>query len=568
MENFNMEQLENAKVTSINKGDIVTGKVLKVDSNTVFVDIGYKMEGKIDISEFNSPPRMNDEIEVMVIEKDEYIGELLLSYKQAKFMKAWKNILEIYNDTKYISGIIERKLNNGYEVDIGIIAFLPFSQIRHTENFEDLREKQLMFKIIDIKQKFNKVILSRRQYVEEVNEKNRKETLEKIEEGQIIEGVVKNITRFGVFLDINGIDALIPRSELSWSINVDPKDIVAINQKIKAMILNFDKRLGKITLSLKNLQSNPWNTVDEKYQEGMIAKGKVLKIINSGVFIELEPGIEGFIAKENLTWAKHIKSPFEVLTGNDLVEFKILKIDKMNKKIALGLKQILPNPWMEISKKYYVGQKISGKVKFIVKNGAYIEIDENIEGFLDLNDVSWTKKFITGFDAFKKGEVINAVITDISAESQLLKLNLKQLLVNPWEVLNEKITSKMPVDVTVDKVMARGSYIKMENDLNGFIPATHYDYYHSREQYHGKEQYHIKEQQHHKEQPPETLHKGDKVKCLIIDIDQRNKLAICSIKEYKRTIAEKEMEKYIKKDSSGGMKLGDMINLNQIMKKE
>ena len=542
MEDFDLNELENAEITPVQEGDMLIGKVIKIDKDMVYVDIGYKMEGKIDFSEFDKDPNINDELEVLVLKQDEINGDIIVSHKQARFMRNWNNIIELLDTSPYISGRIVEKMDNGYEVDIGIPSLLPFSHMKRVNDFNKIKDKQLMFKILNINEREKKIVLSRRLYLDEANEKRKKEILDTIEEGTILEGIVKNIKKFGVFVDLGGIDALIPRNELSWSRNVDPHKVVSINQQIKGSVLSFNKDEERIVLSLKKLQANPWNTIDEKFQEGMIAKGHIVKIINSGVFVELEPGIEGYISKENLTWAKHIKTPFEIVKNNDLIEFKILSIDKANKKTSLGLKQVLENPWEEISKRYFVGQKLTVKIKYIVRNGAYVEIEENMEGFIDLNDVSWVKRYHSGWDAFKNGDTVSAVIVDIDPEKELVKLSLRQLLVNPWQILKEKMETRTPVTANVVKKIEKGAIVKLDDDLRGFIPVSHFDLYPVKE-------------------PGKYFRKNDKVKCLIIDIDENKKNAICSPKAYKRSIAQKDMEQYIQKKSTGTMKLGDLIKI-------
>lgn len=540
MENFNLNDLENAEITPIQEGDIVNGRIIKIDKDLVYIDIGYKMEGKIDLSEFDQKPNIDDELEVLVLKQDEINGDIILSHKQAKFIKIWNSILDLYDNSPYISGKIAEKMSNGYEVDIGIPGFLPFSHIKRVDDFNEIKDKQLMFKILEINEKLKKIILSRKLYLNEANAKKKKEILETIEEGTILEGIVKNIKNFGIFVDLGGIDAFIPKNELSWSRNANPNKVVSINQQIKASVLSFSKKDERIVLSLKKLQPNPWNSIDEKFQEGMIAKGHVVKIINPGVFIELEPGIEGYISKENLTWVKHIKTPFDVVKEDDLVEFKILSIDKANKKISLGLKQVLENPWEEISKKYFVGQKLTVKIKYIIKNGTFVEIDENTEGFIDMNDVSWVKRYHIAWDAFKKGDTVSTVIIDIDPEKELIRLSLKQLLVNPWQILKEKMHTKTPVTAAVIKKIEKGAIVKLEDDLKGFIPVTHFDILPV-------------------EEPGKYFRINDKVKCLIIDIDENKKTAICSPKVYKKSLAQKDMEQYIQKKSTSTMKLGDLI---------
>ena len=347
-----------------------------------------------------------------------------------------------------------------------------------------------------------------------------------------------------VFVDLGGIDAFIPKNELSWGRNVNPEKTISINEKVKGSVLSFNKDEERIVLSLKKLQTNPWNTIDKKFQEGMIAKGSIVNIINSGVFVELEPGIEGYISKDNLTWAKHIKTPFEVVKKNDLVEFKILNIDKPGKKISLGLKQILPNPWDEISKKYFVGQKLTVKIKYIVNSGAYVEIDENVEGFIELQDISWIKNYRSAWDAFKNGDTVSTVIIDLDPENQLFKLSLKQLLVNPWEILKEKMKTKTVVTAIIIKKIENGTIVKLDDNLKGFIPISHYEI-------------------HPVKEPENYFRKNEKVKCIIIDIDEKKKSAICSPRTYKKSVEKKEMEQYLKTEPIGTAKLGELIQLKK-----
>lgn len=544
MENFNLNELANIDIEPIQVGDIVKGRIIKIDKDMIYVDIGYKMEGKINSSEFNLRPALNDELDVLVLKQDEIKGDIILSHKQAMFTKAWDNIVELYDTSPYISGKIIEKMDNGYKVDIGIPGLLPFRYIRRVDDFQQIEDKQLMFKILEINDKTKKIILSRSHYLNEVNEKMKKDILDTIEEGSILEGIIKNIKKFGVFVDLGGIDAFIPKNELSWSRNVDPDKIVSINEKVKGSVLSFDKEKERIMLSLKKLLPNPWTTIDEKFQVGMIAKGTIVNIINSGVFVELDPGIEGYISIENLSWAKHIKTPYDIVKKNNLVEFKILSIDKLNKKISLGLKQVLPNPWDGIVSKYFVGQKLTVKIKNIAKNGAYVEIDENVEGFIDLYDVSWVKHYRSAREAFKKGDTLSAVIIDVDTDTQLIKLSLKQLLVNPWQIVEEKMRTNTVVTASVIKIMERGALVELDDDIKGFIPVTHYDLYPVNNQ-------------------KTYLKKDDKVKCLIIDIDERKKTAICSPKAYKKSIANQEMEQYIKKAPTETVKLGEFIKINR-----
>jgi len=534
--------LEDAAVREVVKGDIIKGKVVQITDDGVYLDIGAKVEGRIPITEFDYSPKLGDEIEVLVVKNNETQGEIELSKNRAEFIKIWNNIKEIYNDTGYISGRIIKKLSNGYEVDIGIPGFLPFSQIKKVKDIKEIKDKPLMFKILRLDNRRKKVILSRKEYIKETTEKRKQEIFSNIKEGDIIEGIVKNITNFGVFVDLGGVDALIPQKELSWKRFVSPDDVVVVNQKIKGMVMLINKEKERIVLSHKNTLPNPWSNIEERYQIGMIAKGKIVEIKDYGVFVELEEGIDGFINLDNLTWAKHTKKPNEIVSIGDEVNVKILDIDKINKKIKLGLKQVLPNPWDKIGDKYNVGQKVKVKVKKITGTGAYAEIenDKEIEGFIELAEVSWTKKYNHGREAFKKGQPLTAVVLDIDKSRNLLKLGLRQLETNPWHLLKEKVNSNKPVDCVVQKVVSRGAYVLIDKKMEGFIPLSHFA-------------------ERKIENPKKYLRRGEKLRCLVLEIDEKKKRAILSLKEYRKMKIQEEMSKYIKKEPTEKMKLGDMI---------
>ncbi|MEM2146412.1 MAG: S1 RNA-binding domain-containing protein [Candidatus Jordarchaeaceae archaeon] len=307
--------------------------------------------------------------------------------------------MEIYNGSKYISGKITKRLNNGYEVDIGISAFLPFNQIKRIENFNEVKDKTLMFKIIKLDKQKRKVILSRTQYITETTNRKQEEIFSTVKEGDVLEGVIKNITDFGVFVDLGGVEALVPKKELSYKRIINPSEMFQVNQKIKVSVLSVDREKKKIILSYKNLLPDPWKTIDQNYQIGMITKGKVIDIKDYGVFVELEEGIDGFLSRDDLSWAKHTKKPSEIVSVGSIVEVKILEIDKLNKKIKLGLKQIKENPLEKIESKYQVGQKLNVIVKRIIGTGAYVEIEneKEVEGFIPVHEISWTKKYVVKF---------------------------------------------------------------------------------------------------------------------------------------------------------------------------
>ncbi|MBN1898573.1 MAG: 30S ribosomal protein S1 [Spirochaetes bacterium] len=536
--------LDETIIRKIEKGELVKGHVVQITNEGVYLDIGAKIEGRIPIGEFDYSPKIGDEIEVLVIKKNESAGEIELSKEQAAFIKAWENIETIHNDTGYISGTFIEKLSNGYTVDIGIEAFLPFSQIKKVDDFEELKDKTFMFKIIRLDKRKGRVILSRREYIKENTRMKKEDLFSRLSEGDIIEGVVKNIKDFGIFVDLGGIDGLVPKKELSWKRFASCEDIVSINQKVKAIVISIDKKTERIVLSHKSVIPNPWSHIEEHLQIGMMARGKVVDIKPYGAFVEIEEGIDGFISLENLTWARHTKKPEELLSIGDEVQVKILDIDKITKKIKLGLKQVFPNPWDKVNEKYNVGQKLNVRIKRITGSGAYVEIadDKNIEGFIELAEVSWTKKFNHGKQAFKKGESLTAVVVDIDKARNLVKMGLKELEVNPWHILQEKSQSRQPVDCIVQKVFSRGAVVLVENKMEGFIPLSHFS-------------------DRKVEHPEAFLKKGEKIKCLILEIDEKKKRAVLSLKEYRKIKSQEEISQYLKKEPTEKMSIGDMINL-------
>ena len=545
MNEFDMSDIFNdTYIQEITPGKIIKGKVVQITSDGIYLDVKSKIEGKIKLEEFEVYPQIGDELEVLVLQKDERSGEVLLSKVEADRIKAWKNIVDIYNTSKYISGKIVKKLNNGYEVDIGLPAFLPLNHIKNVKNLEEIKDKLLMFKILKINLKNKKVIVSRNEYLKEVNEKRIEEIFNTYKVGDVIEGIVKNITNFGAFIDIGGVDVLIPKSELSWRRFFKTEEVLKLNEKIKAVIISIDKDKKKILASYKNLLPNPWAEVDKNYQVGMIAKGKVVEVNNYGAFVEFDDGIYGFMSIDNMTWAKHIKTPSELVSLNDIVEVKILEIDKINHKIKLGLKQVFQSPLEKEDSKYKIGSQFEVIIKRIIGTGAYVEIsgDNEIEGFIPIQEVSWTKKFQHGKMAFRKGEKHKAVVINLDKTRNLVIFSLRQLLPNPWNDLKKKMEKKEPIECKIKNITKRGAYVEINNEIEAFLPVSHFA-------------------QHKIENYKNYFHKGQKVNCLIIDLNEKSKSIIVSAKEYNKKKAEEEIAKYIKKEPTEKVKLGDIIKI-------
>jgi len=539
---FNPE-LEKAEIKEINRGEIITGKVVYIKGDTVYLDIGYKFEGRVPIEEFGENiPRVGDEVEVLVVKKDPLTGEVILSKKEAQAEKAWRNIIEIYNSPfRYISGkIIAKKNEKGYIVDLGdITGFLPAREIRKIQDIEEVKDKLLMFKIINLNKARRTIILSRRQYQREVNEQKRKQILSSVNEGDIIEGVVKNITRFGVFIDLGGFDALIPKSEIGWSRKLRPEKIFKINEKIKAYVFKVDREEEHIYLSRKRLLPDPWKEIENKYKPGEVYTGTVIELTGRGAWIELEEGVEGYLPVENISFAPHIRSAKEFLKLNEEIKVKLFEIDKHNQQIILSIKDFRKNPWKEINKKYRPGNKVKAPIKVYASDGVYLELEPEIEGFIPLEEVSWIKTFRTPREAFPEKTKVEAVIYEIDKKNNLVKLSIRRLTRNPWQVFEEKMKNKIPVSVKLHKITPKGAHGKVDG-IPAFIPVSHFS-------------------ERHVDDPLRYFKKGQVIKVMVIEVNPDRKQITVSPREYTKFIAQKELKQYIKEEPTSTFSLQDIL---------
>jgi small subunit ribosomal protein S1 len=414
-------------VTTFEEGQSVRGAVTEIRENEIIVDVGFKSEGTIPVSEFRDFDQINngDEIDVFLEKLENQDGLVVLSKEKADFFKVWDEIKEGYDSGKIMSGRVSRRIKGGLVVDLlGVDAFLPGSQIalRQVPNLDDLITQTLEFKIIKINKRRRNIVVSRRIVLEQQRAEQKKTLMSELEVGQIRQGAVKNITDFGAFVDLGGVDGLLHLTDLTWGRISHPSEVVSIGDEIEVKVLDFDKEKEKISLGLKQLTPHPWDGVEDRFQVGQKVNGRVVSITDYGAFVELETGVEGLIHISEMSWTKHVKHPSKVLAIADTVEAMVLKVDREQKKISLGLKQTEPDPWTLIEQKYPVGTKLSGKVRNLTNFGAFVEIEEGIDGLLHISDMSWAKRVRHPSEMVKKSDEIDVMVLDISPEKRRISL--------------------------------------------------------------------------------------------------------------------------------------------------
>lgn len=465
-------------VKELKEGEIIKVRVVGITKDVVVVDMEYKSEGQIPLKEFldikgNLTIKVGDEIEALLESSDDDRGYVVLSAAKAKQLRMWNEIEEAYNTGKTIEGRILQKIKGGFSVDLhGVTAFLPGSQVdtRPVNNPDKLLNSLCIFKVLQYDRRKPNIVVSRRAVLEEEREHIKKDTVHVLEEGKIVEGIVKNTTNYGVFVDLGGIDGLLHVSDISWGKIKNPADIFKIGDKISVKVLKFNKEENKIALGLKQIKPNPWDTVKEKYPIGSKINGVVVKFADYGAFVELEEGLEGLIHLSELSWAK-IKDASQRLKIGDTVEVKMLDVDSANKKISLSLKQLEPNPWDEIEKKYPKGTKVKGTIKNITDFGVFIGLEDGIDGLVHISDMSW-KKIKHPTELFQKGQEAEAEVIDIDKDKQRLSLSTKGLHKNPWQGIADRYHAGMSVSGKVTNIANFGAFVELEDGVDGLIHVS------------------------------------------------------------------------------------------------
>ncbi len=494
LQDFNWDEFENGTVANISKEEldkaydetlnkvadhqVVEGKVISVDKKEVVVNIGYKSDGIIPAGEFRYNPELKegDVVEVYVETAEDKKGQLVLSHKKARLSKAWDRVNEALEAQEIVQGYIKCRTKGGMIVDVfGIEAFLPGSQIdvHPIRDYDQFVGKTMEFKIVKINQEFRNVVVSHKALIEQELEAQKQEIISRLEKGQILEGTVKNITSYGVFVDLGGVDGLIHITDLSWGRVDDPKKVVELDQKINVVILDFDEEKKRIALGLKQLTPHPWDALDANLKVGDHIKGKVVVIADYGAFVEVQPGVEGLIHVSEMSWSQHLRSAQEFMKVGDEVEAVILTLDREERKMSLGIKQLKEDPWEAIEVKYPIGSKHTAKVRNFTNFGVFVELEEGVDGLIHISDLSWTKKVKHPSEFTKVGEQIDVVVLDIDKENRRLSLGHKQLEDNPWDVFEEKYTVGSVHTGKITEVLEKGAVVSLEENVEGFATPKH-----------------------------------------------------------------------------------------------
>jgi len=481
-DDFDMENPEAMYAESFKnfgEGELVIGTIISVDKDYVLVDIGYKSEGQIRIREFmdesgNTQATVGDDVEVMVEHWDEEEERVILSKEKAAKVKIWEEIKKTYDDDKTLDGVILARVKGGFSVDIGVQAFLPGSQadLRPIRNLDEMVGKTFTFKVLKYNRKRSNIVLSRRVILEQNRESKRSATLASIKKDSVVEGIVKNITEYGVFVDLGGVDGLLHITDISWGRVKHPSELFSVGDKITVKILSFDIEKERVSLGMRQLAEDPWATITERYPVGSRITGKVVSLTDYGAFIELEEGIEGLIHVSEMSWTRKIRHPSKVVSIGDAVEAVVLDIKPENRRISLGMKQVVSNPWDVISEKYPVGTTIEGKIKNITDFGLFIGIDEGIDGLVHISDISWTKRIKHPSELYNKGDVIQAIVLDIEKEHERFSLGIKQLQTDPWTTVAERYEVGKEITGTVTNITDFGVFIELEEGIEGLVHVS------------------------------------------------------------------------------------------------
>ena len=471
-----MIQQYEGTLSEIREGTIVRGTVVEVLENEVLVDVGFKSEGVIPITEFRSLDsiKVGDVFDVYLEKIENQDGLISLSKEKADFLMVWDDIKTAYDTHRVVHGVVDRRIKGGLVVKLmGVDAFLPGSQValRQVPDLDALLGETLEFRIIKINKRRRNIVVSRRVVLEEERERKKKKLIAELEKGQIRKGVVKNITDFGAFVDLGGIDGLLHITDLSWGRVNHPNEMVTIGSEIEVKVLEFDRDRERISLGLKQLQDYPWEDVEAKYPEGKLVRGKVVSITNYGAFVELEKGIEGLIHISEMSWTRNVRHPSKIVSIGDEVDVMVLRVDKENEKISLGLKQAEPDPWETLEERYPVGTKLTGKVRNLTDFGAFVEVEEGIDGLVHISDMSWTKRVRHPKEIVRKGDTVDVVILDINQERRRISLGIKQLQENPWDDLAERYSAGTECKGKIVRLLDHGTIVEIENEVEGFVPA-------------------------------------------------------------------------------------------------
>lgn len=538
---------EGGRTGLVKEGEVIKGTVVRVTGEYAIVDIGYKSEGQVAISEFTSPKgevtvKAGDAVEVFLESRENDTGMVVLSKEKADKMRIWDEISAAVKDDQIIKGTIVGRVKGGLQVDIGVKAFLPGSQvdIRPVRNLDQYLAKEFEFKVIKFNQKRGNIVLSRRVLLEKQREEQKKETLKNLKEGAIMKGQVKNLTDYGAFIDLGGIDGLLHITDMSWGRVGHPSEMFNVGDEVRVVVLKFDPAQERVSLGLKQIQEDPWHRADEKYPVGTRVRGKVVSLTDYGAFIELEQGVEGLVHVSEMTWNKRVKHPSKLLEVAQEVEAVVLDIDPKAKRIALGMKQIEQNPWTVLEDKYPIGSVIKGIVRNVTDFGVFVGVEDGVDGLVHVSDISWTQRVKHPGELYKKGDVVEACVLNIDVENERFSLGIKQLLQDPWDTLSERHPVSSRVKGKVTKVTDFGAFVEIEPGIEGLVHVSE-----------------IKDER--VENPRDVLAEGQEVEVKIIDINTSDRKIALSMKALLNDGGE-DYREYLKKQAEQSKaRLGDVM---------
>lgn len=558
-EGSDMLKIYDETLRDFEEGEIVRGTVVKIDRDAIMVDIGYKSEGYVPLFEFGILPdgtpnvKEGDVIDVYLMRKEDSEGLVVLSKEIADQKLVWDQISKSYETGHAVQGAVNKRIKGGLRVDIGNMrAFLPASQVElhPVQNLDKYIGKTYDFRVIKLSKRRRNIVLSRRVILEEELEKKKKSLLDSVEIGQVRGGIVKNITPFGAFVDLGGIDGLLHKSDMSWGRVNDPSEQVAIGNKIQVMVLSIDKGNERISLGIKQITPDPWLNIEEKYPVGSTVTGKVVNIVDYGAFVELEPGVEGLIHASEMSWTRRVVHPSKILNKGGIIQSRILEINKEKQKISLGLKQLQPNPWEELEAKYPIGSKIKGIVRNITDFGAFVEIEAGIDGLIHVSDLSWSKRVVSPSEILKEGDQVEVVVLSIDPEAQRVSLGLKQIEPDPWIQVPEKYKIGSIAKCHIVNLTSFGAFAKLEEGVEGLIHISELD-------------------EKHVSKPEEVVNVGDEVYVKVINLDPVERRIGLSLRAYKTDQERSHVEEYMQEQSRGAKgSLGDFIQQQSAKEKQ
>ena len=516
-----MEEYFSESLHQFKEGQVIQGTIIELAKGLATVDVGFKSEGSIHLQEFPNNGQdlsVGDVVEVFLERVEDNDGNVVLSKEKANKIKLWDSLVIKHEAEEIIEGTIIAKAKGGLTVDIGLKAFLPGSQIdlRPIRNLEKLIGEVFQMRIIKMNKKRGNIVLSRRALLEEKRQNTRSETLKKLEEGSLITGIVKNITEYGIFVDLGGIDGLLHITDMSWGRVNHPSEMFSMGDKLEVMVLKFDKEKERVSLGLKQITPDPWVDVKEKYPVSQRIKGKVVSITDYGIFVELEKGIEGLVHISEMSWSKHVKHPSKMVSIRDEVEAMILTLDKEKKRISLGMKQMEPNPWQEIEEKYPIGVEVIGTIRNLTDFGAFIELEDGVDGLIHISDLSW-KKIKHPSEVLKKKDEVKTIVLNIDKESCRISLGVKQLQSDPWDDIAKDYSIGMEVEGTIIKITGFGVFAEFGDGLEGLIHITQLG-------------------SKNVPEPEKGVKIGEKIKAKIVKVDTSNKKIALSIKAYEENL--------------------------------